>query len=1061
MGLLFLLANCQDKPVALATDSARMPEKIDFNFHVKPILSDRCFACHGPDEKTRKGNLRLDTEEGAFALVDSAENRYAIVAGDLKRSHLVDRIESQDPDWMMPPPESNLSLSFYEVGILKKWIRQGAEWKTHWAFIPPEKPDLPTLKKQDWPNNEIDYFILAKLEDLGLQPNAPASKEKLLRRLYFDLTGLPPSLAEIDAFLQDTEPGAYERVVDRLLAQEAYGERMAMEWMDLARYADSHGYQDDIERSMWPWRDWVIEAFNQNLPYDQFVSWQLAGDLLPDPTYDQKLATGFNRNHKITQEVGVIDEEYRVNYVLDRVNTFSTAFLGLTVECAQCHDHKYDPISQKEYYQLFSFFNNIPEKGRVEYNVEVAEPALELPEEKVTEIKDFVNNLLDNQRSKVYQASAKKWDAGFDAQTLALNASQPNTSLPKDLVAYYPFDYTEEQRLEDIAGRGVAKGHNDLLPVPGKFSGALEFIGQNYAEIEEVQTFNFQKSFSVSFWFQSLDGGIAGPAFSAMSADHQATLIVQADQRKHLNFYLGSTKARSNIRIRSKATLPENEWVQVTMTYDGSRKAEGVKMYMNGELLEVYVLNDQLSGKLPKVAHIYFGINNPTNGSKGLRAGQIDEMQFYQRALSQEEVLQVMNYNPLVALLAKEERSEAENKRLFYHQLLHNDQGFQNITDRFRKYKIRQKRLEEIVLKPTMIMQEMDTVRPAYILERGLYNAPGEQVYPGTPAEVLPFQEQYSDNRLGLAQWLFAEDHPLTARVAVNRYWQMIFAQGLVATPGDFGSQGALPSHPELLDWLALYFRDSGWDLKALIKKIVLSTTYQQAVDHRPELLEVDPDNTYLARGPQTRLPAEMIRDHALATSGLLQTEVGGPSVKPYQPEGLWLEAASGNQSLRKYLQDHGAELYRRSLYSFWKRSVPPPSLTIFDAPSRELCAIQRQATSTPMQALVLLNDPQFVEASRLIGTRMWMEGGENLEDQIIFGFRLVTSRKPKPAEIQELKTLFQEEKARFEQAPEAAAQLIKIGEYPLIQRIPSTELAAYTVLANTILNLTESIQKG
>ncbi|GAB5554176.1 MAG: DUF1553 domain-containing protein [Saprospiraceae bacterium] len=1034
---------------------------MDFNFHVKPILSDRCFACHGPDEKSRKGNLRLDTEEGAFALIDSAENRYAIVAGDLKRSHLVDRIESQDPDWMMPPPESNLSLSSYEVDILKKWIRQGAEWKTHWAFIPPEKPALPTLKNQDWPNNEIDYYILAKLEDLRLQPNAPASKEKLLRRLYFDLTGLPPSLEEIDAFLQDTEPDAYERVVDRLLAQETYGERLAMEWMDLARYADSHGYQDDLERSMWPWRDWVIEAFNQNLPYDQFVSWQLAGDLLPDPTYEQKLATGFNRNHKITQEVGVIDEEYRVTYVLDRVNTFSTAFLGLTVECAQCHDHKYDPISQKEYYQLFSFFNNIPEKGRVEYNVEVAEPALELPEEKVTEIKDFVNNLLDNQRSKVYQASAKKWDAGFDAQKLSLNKSHPNNSLPKGLVAYYPFDHTEKQRLEDIAGGSVALGHNDLLPVPGKFSGALEFIGRNYAEVENVQAFNFQKPFSVSFWFQSLDGGISGPAFSAMSADHKATLIIQADGQKHLRFYLGSTKKRADISVRSKTTLPENEWVQVTMTYDGNRKAEGVKLYMNGELLDVYILNDKLSGSLPKVKHIYFGMNNPTNGSRGLLAGQIDEMQFYQRVLSQEEVLQVMNHHPLVALMAKKERSEAENKRLFYHQLLHNDPGFQNVTDRFRKYKIRQKRLEEIVLKPTMIMQEMDTVRPAYILERGLYNAPGERVYPGTPAEVLPFQEQYSANRLGLTEWLFAEDHPLTARVAVNRYWQMIFSQGLVATPGDFGSQGALPSHPELLDWLALYFRDSGWDLKALIKKIVSSATYQQAVDNRPKLLEIDPDNIYLARGPQARLPAEMVRDHALASSGLLQTKVGGPSVKPYQPEGLWLETASGNQSLRKYLQDHGSELYRRSLYSFWKRSVPPPSLTIFDAPSREQCTIQRQATSTPMQALVLLNDPQFVEASRLIGSRMWMEGGENLEDQIIFGFRLATSRKPKPAEIQELKTLFQEEKARFEQAPEAAAQLIKVGEYPLIQRISVTELAAYTVLANTILNLTESIQKG
>lgn len=1068
---LLSLNSCQSKGEEGDGFQASLPKQVDFNFHIKPILSDRCFACHGPDEKARKAKLRLDTEEGAFALLDSSAQTYAIVPGSSKKSLLIQRIKSADPEEMMPPPESNLYLSTYEIDLLERWIDQGAEWKAHWSFIAPQKVDLPTVKKKAWPKNAIDHFALAQMEAKGLKPSKAASKEKLIRRLSFDLRGLPPTLAEIDAFVADESDAAYEKVVDQFLAENAFGERMAMEWLDIARYADSHGYQDDLERSMWPWRDWVIESFNKNRPYDEFVTWQLAGDLQPDASYEQKLATGFNRNHKITQEVGVIDEEYRVTYVLDRVNTFSTAFLGLTVECAQCHDHKYDPISQKEYYSLFSFFNNVPEKGRVDYGLEVAAPYLPLPPEKIDPLKTYLEKLYEEQKETL--TAYVEEQAATPIANEGVKQESMGSSFPKGVVSWYPLDYIENGQTPDVISGREAMVKNDLIPVPGRFSGGVELMGTNYAELEPTARFDFNRPFSFSFWIKSLDGGIKGRLLSAIDRDTKTSLRLDVTSRKLLNLVMTNSTNKTSLNLLSKATLPENKWTHITITHDGTRKAQGLTLYMNGRALDDnYVLGDKLRGRMSATTRLFLGAPRDLvkdtidyasvkGRSKGLEAGQLDEILFFNRPLSDEEVKNLTAYDPMAVLRLKTNKKETDVKRLLYDQLQHKDVAFQALTERLREYKIRKVRMDDIVVKPTMIMADMDSLRPTYILDRGQYDAKGEQVEAGTPAAILDYPSNATPNRAGLTEWLFDAQNPLTARVAVNRYWQLIFGKGIVATPEDFGSQGALPSHPALLDYLAVEFRESGWDLKQLIKSMVLSATYRQSVNTDARREQLDPDNIFLARGPQVRLPAELIRDHALSISGLLSGKVGGPSVRPYQPAGLWLQVASGNQSLRKYIQDHEEDLYRRSLYTFWKRTLPPPSMTVFDAPSREQCTIQRRATSTPMQALVLLNDPQYTEASRLIATRMLQEGGETATDRIHFAFRLATSRHPKAEELALLNDLLEKEQADFETETTAAKQLTSIGEFPLAEGVDLAELAAYTVVANAILNLTETILKG
>ncbi len=738
----------------------KLPEEVSYNFDIRPILSDKCLACHGPDANKREAGLRLDIAENAFAALQENPTAHALVAGKPELSQVFLRITSGDSTERMPPVESNLKLTKREIDLIEKWIAQGAKYEKHWAFVPPKTPALPEVDNADWPRNEIDYFVLQKQEQRGLAPNEEADKERLLKRLSLDILGLPPTLEMQNDFLADDRPDAYERMVDRLMKMPAYGEKMSLHWLDLARYADSHGYQDDGYRTQWPWRDWVIHAFNENMSYKKFVTWQLAGDLLPDSNKEQLLATGFNRNHKITEEGGIIDEEYRMLYVTDRNDMFGKGLLGVTLECAHCHDHKYDPFSQKEYYQMFAFFNNVKEVGR-----------------------------------------------------------------------------------ESVIGGPETYAKKPLMEI-------------------------------------------------------------------------------------------------------SDEDAKGILSFVN----------------------------------------------------------------------------KPDTNRLI-----------------------------------VSIMGDLDTARTTHILKRGVYDAPGDEVQPGTPNAILPFNKNYPKNRLGLAKWLFDKKNPLTARVYVNILWQEFFGTGIVKTSGDFGMQGDLPTHPALLDWLAVDFMEHGWDIKRLVKQMVTSATYRQSAAVNPQHLAKDPENIYLARGSRYRINAEYVKDLVMASSGLLNRSIGGPSVKPYQPDGLWEGATSGRGLLSVYKQDHGSKLYRRGMYTLIKRTVPPPVMGIFDASNRDLCEVKRSKTNTPLQALVMMNDPAVLEASRVLAAKLLQEKTSPSE-KLTKAFRVIICRKPSEKELKILQNYYDNERKNL--TPEAAHQMLTVGEYPITKNLDKITQAALMRVISTIYNLEEAITK-
>ena len=1083
----FYLAGCgPGMPAEIADSEDKLPEQVDFNFHVKPIFSDRCFPCHGPDDNARKTDFRLDTESGAFMRLSESRRKFALAPGSLRKSEIFHRLSSDNPDYRMPPAESNLHVTPEEAAMIFKWIEQGAEYKPHWSLIPPVKPELPAIDEPSRARNGIDYFILDRLEREGLSPSAAAAKETLIRRVTFDLTGLPPALEEIDAFLADTGEDAYEKVVDRLLASPAYGERMATEWLDVARYADSHGYQDDGLRSMWPWRDWVIEAFNENLAFDDFVSWQLAGDLLPDPTIEQRLATGFNRNHLQSQEGGIVPEEYRVDYVADRTNTFGKAFLGLTMECARCHDHKFDPISQKEYYQLFDFFNSVNEYGTSPYSG-VASPTVIL-------VDDEAQEKLAPLRAQIAAYEEKTaidnpaFDEGFN-RWLADFESGLRQVTPKGLIGYYPLERFEKRvndngdetfHLENRADPdkpGLFVGDVDKLPFsePGRFDSALVLQGDGQLDMgANIYYFERNEPFSVSLWFRIIGENVSGPLFTktmGLFNGRQGYLCVLEED--------GTVSASFNrvfpdnaIQIKSLDTVPAGEWNHIVMTYDGSSRARGLALYLNGERMPSVVKVDNLKQST------LFTIN-PTTGEPtdpvqagNLRIGYlgpaaprldsvaVDEFRVYDQRLTALEVAAVNGaVDMLDAMLDTPAANRTDTQRTALRDYYVTAVAPEYAEDFATLTEVRGKENEIMSLLPeVMAMRDLPEPRPTYILDRGQYDAPVQRVERATPASIMSFPEDLPQNRMGLAEWLTDPGHPLFARVTVNRYWQMYFGNGLVSTPDDFGSQGALPTHPELLDWLATTFVDMDWDVKALQKLIVSSATYRQGSIAGPALLEKDPDNTLLARGPSYRMPAEMIRDHALAASGLLVDEIGGPPVKPYQPEGLWQELATRNAT--KYEQDQGDNLYRRSMYTIWKRTTPPPSMMNFDTSERNVCTVRRQSTSTPLQALVLLNDPQYVEASRLLAERLLREEQGGSRAQIALGYRLLTSRLPDDEEVELLAGLYEEELDTFKADRESALELLSVGEYPRDERFDPAQLAALTVVANTIMNFDEAVIK-
>jgi len=1050
---IFIFYSCSpDLPEEVQAAYAELPEPIDFNIHVKPILSDKCFACHGPDLAAQKAGLSLHTPEMAFASLKDSPGKVAINPGSIRNSELFHRIISEDPEYRMPSQESNLTLTPREKAILIKWIEDGAEYKEHWAFIPPQTPELPKTKDNSWAKNPIDRYVLGKLEQEGIKPSPEADKETLLRRLSLDLTGLNPSLAEMDAFLSDQSEDAYEKQVDRLLNSVHYGEKMTMHWMDIARFADTHGYTVDRYRDASPYRDWVIQAFNQNLPYDQFIRDQLAGDLLPNPTKDQLIATAFNRIHPQNMEGGIVEEEFRVEYVVDRTSTMGQAFMALTLGCARCHDHKFDPISQKNFFEMSSFFNQVDEAGQISWDDAMPAPTMLLTDKETDKILAFLLSQKNQEEEKLKKVAEQ--EEGVFQTWLASNTYDKEAvrEFPASRVAFYSFDQNSIQNQLNPSQKGTMLTSEVKNQAPDYVEGlrgkGVKLNGDSWLDLGGSGVFSKSEPFSISTWIsvpKSLtDGAIFHKGSGAVLYNWRGYHLSLKNNR--LELLMAHSAPFNAITKITDQNIPRDRWINLVMTYDGSSKAKGLKVFLNGQEMATQTTHDNLykdilfKGEQPglQVGAVWRG--------KGLKDALVDEVSVYDQELSAMEVLQIAKPAEFKASVTKSENQlNAQEKQSLKKLYLNNHstayrEKLKTVIIQRKAYSDSVERIPEM-----MIMQDMPKKRSTYILTRGEYNQHGEEVYPNTPKSVLPMSEDLPKNRLGLAQWLIDPQNPLTARVAVNRFWQNFFGRGLVATSEDFGNQGQLPSHPELLDWLALEFQTSGWDVKVIQRLIVSSATYRQSSKNRQELEEKDPDNYLLAKGPSVRLLAELIRDNALFAAGLLNPAIGGKSVFPYQPEGLW-RVNGGN-----YVQDTGENLYRRSMYTVWKRSVHHPALAIFDAPDHSIPISKRQETNTPLQALVLMNDPTFVEASKVLGEQMqaYPEISKSIEET----FRRLTGRKPNPKELEILLDLRENEYRKFKSDQTKIKGWLSSGEYQIRPDSDPFQVAANAVTASAILN--------
>lgn len=969
---------------------------MSFNRDIRPILSDNCFYCHGFDPKNRKADLRLDTPDGATAEHDGSR---AIVPGDPAHSELWARINSDDKDEVMPPPKAHKTVTAAQKETLKRWIEQGAKYQSHWSFIPVSAADAPAVKQADWPRNDIDRFVLARLENEGLRPSSEASKTTLIRRVTLDLTGLPPTPQEVQAFAADESPQAYEHVVDRLLQSPRFGERMAVDWMDAARYADTHGFNNDSARSMWRWRDWVIDSFNANKPYDRFIVEQLAGDLLPQPTLDQRIATGFCRNHVINSEGGIIPEEYRVEYVADRVRTMSTAWLGLTMECVRCHDHKFDPLTQKDYYSLFAFFNSVPEHGE-DGRVANAVPIMPAPtreqQQEIAAQKERLHEL--DARLAQHRADWK------EESEPAAGAAEASTSAPKIRVECednspakdgFRFPKEKPELVDGVVGKAWSSKGDGPMAELGK--GALDF----------------GKPLTVALWLRPAETNphdvalLSNVSYSGSPAAQgygrgQEVRLIDGEIEVRINGYFPAYA----LRVRSEgAAIRPGQWRHVAVDFGAAnRRAADVRIFADGRELSTRILYDGTHDKAGSGAPFNLGADRSTDAAAF--AGSVDEVRVYEGEFGATRVEEL--FFSQAGPYAQRQKSAGMASALERNwlreaaQRAHDAEYAKLVHERDEVWG--QHLAFQRALPTTMVMEELPQPRATFVLRRGNYDSHGDEVHPSAPALIAPWPEGAPHNRLGLALWLTQPRHPLTSRVVVNRFWAQLFGTGLVKTLEDFGSQGEYPSHPELLDWLAHRFVGSGWDVKALMRTIVLSATYRQSSQVGPELLARDPENRLLARAPRLRLGAEFLRDQALALSGLLHEHVGGPSVFPYQPAGLYDGLVVGaDYPGTKWTDSTGDDLFRRSLYTFWKRTVPHPVMITFDAPDREVCTVRRARTNTPLQALVLMNEPAFDEAARRLGDRMQAEGGADDAARLRWGFHLVTARDPDPAEMREL----------------------------------------------------------
>jgi hypothetical protein len=1023
--------------LVLSLSLAAAEEKVSYAREILPILSDKCFYCHGPDKKHQKADLRLDIRADAIAA-------RAIDPGQPEKSEVLFRIFSTDEEEIMPPPDAHRELSSKQKDLIKTWIAQGAEYETHWAFVAPA-PSIPVPETVDksWPKNPIDQFILSRLEKEKIKPSPAAPRERWLRRVAFDLTGLPPTQPELDAFLADPSPTAAETVVDRLLASPRFGERMATPWLDVARYADSFGYQADVNTNAWPYRDWVIRAFNANLPLDRFITEQLAGDLLENPSRDQQIATAFNRIHRKTNEGGSVAEEFRQDGISDRVHTVGTAFMALTFECSRCHDHKYDPISAKDYYSLGAFFNSIDEAGLIQggedRGVVLPQPALQLPSAEQ-------EGKLASLRASMTAAEAALADFIKNAEPEFQSWLASDKQFPTpDLAARFHFDEAKGSVLKnEIDPKKPGKtGGNQLAP--GKVGKGILADGDSLTTLPDLGIAHADQPVSFSLWLKPAAVHERAVVFANSSSfDLPFSGYELLLENNRVTWTLARELPGCAASVTTEETIPDKQWTHITVTNDGSRKASGLKVFINGQAAGTSAVHDSLTRD--------FQIGNALNfmgrgRDVGLKGGMLDEVAIHLRAISSAEAAALFSGKPIPA------DSDPAALREYYFSAV-------NPTARALTGKLNAVRAayrdEEGNVREIVTMRESAEPVPAYVLVRGDYSSLGEKVSRETPDWLPPFPKDQPRNRLGFAKWLTSPDHPLTARVTINRIWQEIFGTGLVATSDNFGLQGAQPSHPALLDWLARDLMASGWDQKRAIRQMVLSATYGQDSTASPEIRERDPANALLARGPARRLSAEMLRDSALALSGLLSERIGGEPAMPYQaPGSMWKVL---NNFLPEYKQDKGEGLYRRSLYTFWRRTTTPPNMMIFDATTRDVCATRRQVTNTPLQPLVMLNDPQFVEAARKLGERIVKHGGSTDEARAKWAYREVLGKAPTPEQFAILLGIISGQRDFFKSKSSNAESLLKIGESKSDPTLDPIEAATFTTLAQALLNLDANI---
>jgi len=1027
---------------------------VDFQQQIRPLLSDACYQCHGPDPSTRMAGLRLDVRDGAFA---ERPNGTPIVAGDPGAGLLYQRIVEQDAAKRMPPEYSHKELTAEQIELIRLWIEQGASWTGHWSFEPPRRAPEPEVGDPRWARNPIDRFILARLDAEALAPAPEADRRTLARRVSLDLTGLPPSPEKVEAFVNDHAPDAYEKLVDRLLSSDAYGEHRARYWLDAARYADTHGLHVDNYREMWPYRDWVVSAFNRNLPFDQFTVEQIAGDLLKNPSEAQLIATGFHRCNITTNEGGVIDDEVAAIYAKDRVDTTSMVWMGLTVGCATCHDHKFDPITQKDFYSMAAFFRNTTQAPR-DGNVYDTPPILVVPadedaqrwNELLTEI-PAAERKLDKLGKRAAKGDFRKWLKS--KERLALEAGR--------------FDDSE---IDALLTGNPATGANSIdAPVKS----ATELPDETKIEIAGVQPISADKPFTISAWVR-LDESGGGRTLLNQTVYEPAPIEGDSELVRGWRFmvsgykpsflFIGDGGQELGVSTKGPVDTEESTWHHVAVTYDGHRQRNGLSLYLDGRRLPVTSSGKVirvLEGSIQTEAPLMIGARVSDDELVNFLKGSFGDLRILERAATEPEIRLLSLWGGVESSQGKRRKklSDREREALEAYFLVRRHESYVEATTELRELRDEQRAIRRRSPITHVMNERRDSEATAHILYRGMYDQPREEVKAATPSALPAMDSSLPKDRLGLALWLVDDTNPLTARVAVNRFWQQLFGMGLVKTAEDFGSQGEAPSHPELLDWLAIELRESGWDVKRLMKLLVTSASYRQSAETTPRKIEADPENRLLARGPRFRMDGEMVRDSALAAGGLLVDKLGGPSVKPYQPERVWVTVAMKGSNTRFYKQDAGEDLYRRSLYTFWKRAAPPPAMTTFNAPTREFCTVRRERTNTPLQALLTMNAPEFFEAARGLATNA-MRAESDLEARLDFMTTRLLSRGFSDAERVVARDAYRDYLRYYDSNPDEAAELLSVGESEPYAALGQAELAALTMTANQLLNLDEVLNK-